>query len=68
MESKRLGYSANGFRNARSLTNVRLYLTDYANYTISQYPDFQYIWNSYFKRELLEAEQDEQIKLARANY
>ena len=68
MESKRLGYSANGFKNARDLTNVRLYLTDYAEYVINQYPDFQYIWNSYFKRELLEAEQDEQIKAVRANY
>jgi len=44
------------------LTNVREYLTDYADYVIRQYPDFQYIWNSYFKRELLEAQKDEMIE------
>tara|TARA_R100000234_G_scaffold62522_1_gene37924 strand:+ start:2026 stop:7125 length:5100 start_codon:yes stop_codon:yes gene_type:complete len=61
-ESVRLGYSENGFKNARALTNVREYLTDYADYVIRQYPDFQYIWNSYFKRELLEAQKDEMIE------
>tara|TARA_R100000008_G_scaffold565_1_gene510 strand:- start:3031 stop:8121 length:5091 start_codon:yes stop_codon:yes gene_type:complete len=69
MESVRLGYGPESFRSARALGNIRLYLNDYANYVIEQYPDFQYIWNSYFKRELLEAERDEQIKQTiRNNY
>jgi len=69
MESERLGYGPESFRTARSLGNIRLYLNDYANYVIEQYPDFQYIWNSYFKRELLEAEKDEQINATiRSNY
>jgi hypothetical protein len=69
MESERLGYGPESFRTARALGNIRLYLNDYANYVIEQYPDFQYIWNSYFKRELLEAERDEQINATiRSNY
>jgi len=61
-ESVRLGYSESGFKNARALTNVREYLQDYAEYVIKQHPDFQYIWNSYFKRELLDAQKDEMIE------
>lgn len=69
MESERLGYNPESFRSARGLGNIRLYLNDYANYVIEQYPDFQYIWNSYFKRELLEEEKDEQIRASiRNNY
>ena len=39
--------------------NLRWYLRDTAEYIISQHPDFQYIWNSYFKQELLDEEREE---------
>ena len=68
LESERLGYSPNGFRSARALSNVRLYLDDYAQWVIEQYPDFQYIWNSYLKNELLDTEKDEQFRAIQGNY
>ena len=69
LESERLGYCPESFKSARAVCNIMLFLNYYANYVIEQYPDFQYIWNSYFKRELLEAERDEQIKAnIRNNY
>ena len=68
LESERLGYGPESVKSARALGNIRLFLNDYANYVIEQYPDFQYIWNSYFKRELLEAERYEQITATLRNH
>jgi len=68
LESERLGYSPNSFRSVRGLVNIRQYLEDYAEYTIQQYPDFQYIWNSYLKNELLDTEKDEQLRMVQGNY
>jgi len=68
LESERLGYSPNGFRSARVLNNLRLYLDDYAQWVIEQYPDFQYIWNSYLKNELLDTAKDEQFRAIQGNY
>ena len=68
LESERLGYSPNSFRSVRGLVNIRQYLEDYAEYTIQQYPDFQYIWNSYLKNELLDTEKDEQLRMIQGNY
>ena len=54
-----LDYTTSSFKTARALSNLRWDLRDTAEYIVSQHPDFQYIWNSYFKQELLDEERDE---------
>jgi len=58
-QGKALGFTKSSFKTARGLNNLRWYLRDTAEYIISQHPDFQYIWNSYFKQELLDEEREE---------
>jgi len=58
-QAKELGFTKTSFKQARALSNLRWYLRDTAEYIIGQHPDFQYIWNSYFKQELLDEERDE---------
>ena len=58
-QGKALGFTKSSFKSARGLSNLRWYLRDTAEYIVSQHPDFQYIWNSYFKQELLDEERDE---------
>jgi len=58
-QGEALGFTKTSFQSARALSNLRWFLRDTAEFIISEHPDFQYIWNSYFKQELLEEERDE---------
>jgi hypothetical protein len=58
-QGKDLGFTKTSFKTARSLSHLRWFLRDTADYIISEHPDFQYIWNAYFKQELLDEERDE---------